>query len=101
MEADSELRTAIQRLREQKILLGEKIAQLDSAISALCELIGEPIDDTVSTGDWTPRCKSVPPTNQDATPRFSHRGLFGLSQRQAATDVLRLCDRPMTMIAIL
>jgi hypothetical protein len=99
MEAENELRTAIQRLREQRALLGEKIAQIDSAIRALCELVGEPLPE--ATENRLAQTASVTAAGKTATPHFEPRALFGLTQPQAAAEILRRYDRPMTMTEIL
>jgi len=99
MEGENELRAAIQRLREQRVLLGEKISQLDSAIRALCELVGEPLPEaTEGRGAQT---ASATAASKTTTPHFEPGALFGLTQPQAAAEVLRRYDHPMTMTEIL
>lgn len=105
MSTDNDIRTAIQRLKEQRGVFLNKLTQVDNAIRVLSELIGEPLTDDVSISTVlpeTPLGASVlaSPTERTKTPQFASGVFFGMTQRQAATEVLRRFDCPMAMIEI-
>lgn len=106
MNGDNEFRVAIQKLKDYRLWLTTRTAQVDSAIRILGELTGEP----VSEGADKP--EELAPANRNpaiaatldsgnSTTTFHPGALFGLSQREAAVEVLRRYNRPLTMIEIL